>query len=196
MGVESARVTGDEQARLTQLFGLPTTLGPGAIEGNSIGGDAEDYDHRRPEERNLGHQSQSAGTDFARREFVGSSRCPVHDVGDPDAPRGQVYCIFTSQSPGGVDLPFCQASQVKSRVEAVAPFSEMGLSGGSPQPGVDTNKEQPQVIAEEIRDAAISCCLELGTAKAHPAQVRKTVIALNRRGMGRAAPTEILCRGR
>jgi len=49
----------------------------------------------------------------------------------------------------------------------------INTSGSGPQTRVDTDKEQPQIIAEEIGDAAVSGCLEIGSGKAHRKQVRK-----------------------
>jgi len=111
---------------------LPATLGPGAVEGGSIGGDAEDHHYRWPEVRHLSFQLEATASDLGGREFVGSSRGAVDDVGYPHAPRGQVGGVLAGQSTRGVDFPFAQAGQVQGRVEAVAPFGEMGLGGGGP----------------------------------------------------------------
>ena len=53
------------------------------------------------------------------------------------------------------------------RIEPVARMGEVGLGGGRPQPGVDTDEQQPQTRTDQVRHGRADERFEFGSGKPH-----------------------------
>lgn len=105
---------------------------------------------------NFGFKALTAGAKFADRKFIGASGGAFDDVSDAKFEVEQEGALKRSEE------AWSETAVVESGPEAVARAAEVSADGGCIEAGVDAGEENDEVFGDEIRDALVDRCKELG----------------------------------
>ena len=97
----------------------------------------------------------------------------MHDVRDPDATIDHVRTIIGGHADTTIDPSLDDPGFEQRRVEAITRVGEVGLRGGSPEPGVDADEQQPEAGAHEVRHRCVDERFEFSSGKPHVSDGRR-----------------------
>ncbi len=143
-------VTGRNPARLV----TEGCLRP--VEGDPVRRDAEKCDLAWPVSRNLVGKGQSAFPELVSGQFSCRRGRPIDEVGDPQAEVQQL-----TLSVGGEEGR-CQPGLVDGTPEAVARPSKVVAGRARPQPGVDADEKNAQVVGDDVLNGLVDGGTQIG----------------------------------
>ena len=150
MGVQATWV--GQHPQLTILKGL--VLGPDnrapATKCLPKCGDTKHGNHRWPVELHQRPQTFAAAGQLGSGELIGPGGCHIHDVGDRHPGINEGRSLGVGQTVRRIYFVCSDPGHEHRRPESIARTGEMGVHRRRPQPRIDPDEQQPDVVAEQV----------------------------------------------